>query len=158
MSTLALYPGSFDPFTLGHLDVAHRASELFGRLHILVVHNPGKSPRFDIEQRAKLIEAAIQEAGLQNVTVGTLKTGLLTEACKNLGATVIVKGLRNTSDVANELPQAFVNRDLSGIETIYLPAAPETSYISSTLVRQVAELGGDISTYVPTSVREAYTR
>lgn len=156
--TLAIYPGSFDPFTLGHLDVAHRAAELFGKLQILVVHNPGKSPRFTIHERASMIEAALAEAELENVTVGVLESGLLTDACAKLGAGVIVKGLRNTSDVANELPQAFVNRDLSGIETIYLPAAPETSYISSTLVRQVAELGGDISTYVPTAVREAYEK
>ena len=156
--TLAIYPGSFDPFTLGHLDVAHRAAELFGKLHILVVHNPGKSPRFTIQERAAMIEAALAEAKLDNVTVGVLESGLITDACAKLGVGVIVKGLRNTSDVANELPQAFVNRDLSGIETIYLPAAPETSYISSTLVRQVAELGGDISTYVPTAVREAYEK
>jgi pantetheine-phosphate adenylyltransferase len=82
----------------------------------------------------------------------------LTEYCKLLGADVIVKGLRNASDLAGELPQANVNRDLSGIETLYLPSDPTLSYVSSSLVRQVAELGGDITKYVPASIAETYAR
>ncbi len=158
MSKLAVYPGSFDPFTLGHLDVARRAAKLFGELQILVVHNPQKTGRFEIADRVVVIDGALAEAGLQNVSVRQLPTGLLSDYCKSVGADVIVKGIRSSSDVTSELPQAFVNRDLSGIETVYLPSDPALSHISSSLVRQVAELGGDISSYVPPLVAEVYGR
>jgi pantetheine-phosphate adenylyltransferase len=158
MSKLAVYPGSFDPFTLGHLDVARRAAALFGQLEILVVHNPQKSGRFEIADRVAIISGAISDAGLSDVTVKQLPSGLLSDYCKSVGASVIVKGIRNSSDVASELPQAFVNRDLSGIETVYLPSDPALSHVSSSLVRQVADLGGDISRYVPPLVAEVYGR
>lgn len=156
MSKLAVYPGSFDPFTLGHLDVAKRALSLFDRLEVLVVHNPAKAPSFSAEERVEQIRTALAEAGLQNVTVSALNKGLLATHCTKLGATAIVKGVRNDSDLQVELPQARVNRDQSGIETAFLPGDPALSHISSSLVRQVAELGGDMSKYVPTSVLAAY--
>ena len=156
MSKLAVYPGSFDPFTLGHLDVAKRALSLFDRLEVLVVHNPAKTPSFSPEQRVEQIRQALADAGLKNVTVSSLNAGLLATHCTNLGATAIVKGVRNDSDLQVELPQARVNRDQSGIETAFLPGDPALSHISSSLVRQVAELGGDISKYVPGSVLAAY--
>ncbi len=156
MSKLAVYPGSFDPFTLGHLDVAKRALSLFDRLEVLVVHNPAKTPSFSSEQRVEQIRQALAEAGLKKVTVSSLGAGLLATHCASLGATAIVKGVRNDSDLQVELPQARVNRDQSGIETAFLPGDPALSHISSSLVRQVAELGGDISKYVPGSVLAAY--
>jgi pantetheine-phosphate adenylyltransferase len=158
MSKLAVYPGSFDPFTLGHLDVAKRAAELFDEVQIVVVHNPSKTPAFELGDRAAILIDALQDEGLRNVTVRQLPSGLLTEYCSSVGANVIVKGLRNGSDVSSELPQAFVNRDLGKIETVFLPSDPALSFISSTLVRQVAELGGDISSYVPKSIAEIYGR
>jgi pantetheine-phosphate adenylyltransferase len=158
MSKLAVYPGSFDPFTLGHLDVAKRAAKLFDEVQIVVVHNPSKTPAFELGDRAAILIDALQDEGLSNVTVRQLPSGLLTEYCSSVGANVIVKGLRNGSDVSSELPQAFVNRDLGKIETVFLPSDPALSFISSTLVRQVAELGGDISSYVPKSIAEIYGR
>lgn len=156
MSKLAVYPGSFDPFTLGHLDVARRAATIFDTVLVAVVHNPSKTPAFSAAERQELIRQVLAEEKLTNVHVKLLGQGLLTDFCKLVGGTVIVKGLRNGSDVSSELPQAFVNRDLSGIETLYLPSDPALSFISSTLVRQVAELGGDIENYVPKAVAKIY--
>lgn len=156
MSKLAVYPGSFDPFTLGHLDVARRAAAIFDTVLVAVVHNPSKTPAFSAAERQELIRQVLAEEKLTNVHVKLLGQGLLTDFCKLVGGTVIVKGLRNGSDVSSELPQAFVNRDLSGIETLYLPSDPALSFISSTLVRQVAELGGDIENYVPKAVAKIY--
>jgi pantetheine-phosphate adenylyltransferase len=158
MSKLAVYPGSFDPFTLGHLDVARRAAALFDEVQIVVVHNPSKKAAFELGDRAAILIEALADEGLSNVSVRQLPSGLLSEYCLSVGASVIVKGLRNGSDVASELPQAFVNRDLGKIETVFLPSDPALSFISSTLVRQVAELGGDISSYVPKSIAEIYGR
>ena len=124
MSKLAVYPGSFDPFTLGHLDVARRAATIFDTVLVAVVHNPSKTPAFSAAERQELIRQVLVEEKLTNVHVKLLGQGLLTDFCKLVGGTVIVKGLRNGSDVSSELPQAFVNRDLSGIETLYLPSDP----------------------------------
>ena len=156
MSKLAVYPGSFDPFTLGHLDVVTRAVKLFDRLEVLVVHNPAKTPTFSSPERADQIRRTLDSVGLQNVAVSVLDSGLLATYCGKLGATAIVKGVRNDSDLQSELPQARVNRDQSGIDTIFMPGDPALSHISSTLVRQVAELGGDISSYVPNAVYSDY--
>jgi pantetheine-phosphate adenylyltransferase len=159
MSKLAVYPGSFDPFTLGHLDVAKRALGLFDRLQILVVHNPAKTPTFSAVERKALIEQALLEAGLtERVAVDVLETGLLAHHCAKIDAAVIVKGVRNDSDLQTELPQARVNRDQTGIETVFIPGDPALSHISSSLVRQVVGLGGDIKLYVPKSVFDAYGR
>lgn len=158
MSKLAVYPGSFDPFTLGHLDVARRAAAIFDHVYIVVVHNPDKKARFDQADRAALLIQALPEEGLKNVSVHQLPSGLLSDYCVSVGANVIVKGLRNGSDVTSELPQAFVNRDLGKIETVFLPSDPALSHISSSLVRQVADLGGDISRYVPPLFAEVYRR
>lgn len=156
MSKLAVYPGSFDPFTLGHLDVVTRAVKLFDRLEVLVVHNPAKTPTFSSPERADQIRRTLDSFGLQNVAVSVLDSGLLAAHCAKLGATAIVKGVRNDSDLQSELPQARVNRDQSGIDTIFMPGDPALSHISSSLVRQVAELGGDISSYVPNAVYSDY--
>ena len=150
MSRIAVVPGSFDPVTLGHIDVIGRAAGLFDELHVLVVHNPGKSALLPIAQRVSLLEQSIAEAGLpSNITVTSWSVGLLVDYCTEVGASVIVKGIRGQVDVAYETPMAIVNRDLAKVETVFLLTSPENAYVSSSLVRQVASLGGDVSPYVP---------
>ena len=153
MSNLAVYPGSFDPITLGHLDIIERALDVVDRLQVVVVHNPGKQPFFSLSERVQMVTDALIERGLMgNVTVDSLDSGLLTTYAQELGAGVLIKGFRTGVDIEYELPMARVNRDLSGIETIFLPSDPANTHISSSLVKQVAALGGDITKYVPASV------
>lgn len=153
MTKLAVYPGSFDPITLGHLDIIERALEVFERLQVVVVHNPGKKPFFTVAERVEMVTDALIERGLMGrVTVDTLESGLLTDYTTALGANVLIKGFRTGVDIEYELPMARVNRDLTGIETIFLPSDPANTHISSSLVKQVATLNGDISKYVPASV------
>lgn len=143
-------PGSFDPVTLGHLDVIERAAGLFDELHVLVVHNPGKTALLPIAQRVSLIQEAVVEAGMPgNITVTSWSVGLLVDYCTDVGASVLVKGIRSQIDVAYETPMAIVNRNLAGVETIFLLPDPAHAHVSSSLVRQVASLGGDVSPYVP---------
>ena len=154
---IAVYPGSFDPFTYGHLDIATRAAKMFETVHIVVVHNPAKNPRLTTEQRVELI-AEILKNKPGNFVVSSLDTGLLVDYCKSLGADALVKGVRTNVDLDYELPMAQVNRDLSGIETIFIPADPTHGFVSSSLVKQVFDLGGDISKYVPTEVVKALSK
>ena len=150
MRRIAVVPGSFDPITLGHLDVIARATKLFDEVHVVVVHNPDKHALLPIAQRVTLIEEAIQEAGLSdNVVVASWSMGLLVDYCTDIGATVLIKGIRTQLDITYETPMAMVNRNLAGIETIFLMPEPGHSYVSSSLVRQVASLGGDVRPYVP---------
>jgi len=153
MSRIAVVPGSFDPVTLGHLDVIGRAAGLFDELHVLVVHNPGKTALLPIAQRVSLIEQSIADAGIiGNIVVTNWSVGLLVDYCTEVGATVIVKGIRSQVDVAYETPMALVNRNLAAVETVFLLPNPAHAYVSSSLVRQVASLGGDVSPYVPAVV------
>ena len=153
MSKLAVYPGSFDPLTLGHLDIIERALDVVERLQVVVVHNPGKQPFFTLAERVQMVTDALIERGLMGrVTVDSLESGLLTSYASELGASVLIKGFRTGVDIEYELPMARVNRDLTGIETIFLPSDPANTHISSSLVKQVASLGGDITKYVPASV------
>jgi len=150
MHRIAVVPGSFDPITLGHIDVIERAAGLFDELHVLVVHNPGKTALLPIAQRVSLIAEAVREAGLpDNITVTSWSVGLLVDYCTDVGASVLVKGIRSQIDVAYETPMAIVNRDLAGVETVFLLPNPAHAHVSSSLVRQVASLGGDVSPYVP---------
>lgn len=150
MHRIAVVPGSFDPITLGHIDVIERAAGLFDELHVLVVHNPGKTALLPIAQRVSLIDQAVKEAGLpDNITVTSWSVGLLVDYCTDVGASVLVKGIRSQIDVAYETPMAIVNRDLAGVETVFLLPNPAHAHVSSSLVRQVASLGGDVSPYVP---------
>ncbi len=150
---IAVYPGSFDPFTLGHLDIAIRAAKMFSTVHVVVVHNPSKKPRFSASQRVQMItEVLSKEKG--NFVVNSFESGLLVDYCKTVNADALVKGVRTNVDLDYELPMAQVNRDLSGIETVFIPADPIHGFVSSTLVKQVADLGGDISKYVPQIVAE----
>jgi pantetheine-phosphate adenylyltransferase len=151
---IAVYPGSFDPFTYGHLDIATRAAKMFETVHIVVVHNPAKNPRLTTTQRVELITEILKNKP-GNFVVSSLDTGLLVDYCKSLGADALVKGVRTNVDLDYELPMAQVNRDLSGIETIFIPADPTHGFVSSSLVKQVFDLGGDISKYVPAEVVKA---
>lgn len=153
MNRIAVVPGSFDPVTLGHLDVIERAAGIFDELHVLVVHNPGKTALLPIAQRVALIEQSIREAGIVgNIIVTSWSVGLLVDYATDVGATVLVKGIRSQVDVAYETPMAIVNRDLAGVETVFLLPDPAHAHVSSSLVRQVASLGGDVAPYVPPAV------
>ena len=152
MTRIAVVPGSFDPVTLGHLDVIERAAGLFDQLHVLVVHNPGKTALLPIAQRVSLLHESIAAVGVTNVLVTSWSVGLLVDYCTDVGASVLVKGIRSQVDVAYETPMAIVNRDLAGVETIFMLPDPAHAHVSSSLVRQVAALGGDVSPYVPRSV------
>lgn len=155
MSRIAVVPGSFDPVTLGHLDVIGRAAGLFDELHVLVVHNPDKTALLPIAQRVSLLEQAIRDAGLpKNILVTSWSMGLLVDYCTDVGASVLVKGIRSQIDVAYETPMAIVNRNLAGVETVFLLPNPAHAHVSSSLVRQVAALGGDVRPYVPAAVAD----
>lgn len=146
----AIYPGSFDPLTMGHLDVIERASHIFARVCVAVVVNPQKrGPLFTVEQRKRMIAESTQH--LRNVEVSDFR-GLLADYVTAIGVDVIVKGLRVVSDFENEMSTALMNRSLSGIDTVFLPSDPRFSFVSSSLVKEVFLLGGDIAEYVPAAV------
>ncbi|MEI5583114.1 MULTISPECIES: pantetheine-phosphate adenylyltransferase [unclassified Agromyces] len=155
MQRIAVVPGSFDPVTKGHLDVIGRAAGLYDQLHVVVVHNPDKSALLPIAQRVSLIEQSVEEAGVAgDVVVASWSMGLLVDYCTDVGATVLVKGIRSQLDVAYETPMAIVNRHLAGVETVFLLPDPANAHVSSSLVRQVSALGGDVSPYVPGPVAQ----
>ena len=143
----ALIPGSFDPVTFGHLDVIERTARLFDDVLVVVVGNPGKAPPlFTLaERQAQLAEVT---AHLPQVAIGAFE-GLLVDFAMTNGVDAIVKGLRAVSDFDFELQMAQVNERMSGIATVFFPTAPEHSFLSSSLVREVARFGGDVSSMVP---------
>lgn len=150
MSRLAIYPGSFDPPTLGHMDVLERAARLFDRVVVAVGVNPTKQALLSQEERQTALIGAT--AGLANVEVGAFD-GLLVEYARSLGATAIVRGLRATSDFDYEFQIAITNRRLAPeIETVFLMTKWEHSFLSSSVVREVAQLGGDYAQFVPPAV------
>ena len=154
MSRVAVFPGSFDPMTMAHLDVARRAAALFDRLIIGVLHNPKKAPLFSVEERVAMIEAAVAEFG-QNVEVSGFD-GLTVEFAERNGAGFIVRGLRAVSDFEAELQMAHTNRRLERrVDTVFLMTALEFGYLSSTLAKEVAQFGGDVGGMVPGPVAEA---
>lgn len=155
-SRIAVVPGSFDPPTLGHLDVIARAARLYDELHVLVVHNPGKTAMLPIAERVNLLQKAIDDDPKMpsNITVASWSVGLLVDYCTEVGASVLVKGIRSQIDVAYETPMVLMNRTLANVETVFLLPEPGHAHVSSSLVRQVAELGGDVSEYVPRVVAE----
>lgn len=153
MRRIAVVPGSFDPVTRGHLDVIERAAGLVDELHVLVVHNPDKSALLPVTQRVNLIEASVKEANIAgDIRVAAWSVGLLVDYCTEVGASSLIKGIRSQVDVAYETPMAIVNRDLAGVETVFMLPAPEHAHVSSSLVRQVAALGGNVAPYVPPAV------
>lgn len=149
--TIAVCPGSFDPVTSGHLDVIERCSRFFDQIHVLVAVNSAKKPLFTEDERVLMIQTALENDGCTNAVVRSTE-GLVTEYCTRVGATVIVKGLRQNGDYEAELGMALVNRKLAGVETLFLPADPIKEHISSSIVKDVARHGGDISGMVPDNV------
>lgn len=146
--TIAVCPGSFDPVTDGHLDVIRRCARLFSTVHVVVAVNAAKTPLFSEEERVDIISHVLADAGVTNVIVSSTD-GLITDYCKRVGATVIVKGLRQNGDYEAELGMALVNRKLAGVETLFLPADPVLEHVSSSVVKDVARHGGDITGMVP---------
>ncbi len=145
----ALCPGSFDPVTHGHLDIITRAAELFDEVLVGVGTNSTKNTIFTPDERVEMLVEAV--ADMEHVDV-ELINGLLVEFCRQRGVGVIVKGLRFASDFDYELQMAQMNKALTGIETILLPTDAQWAYVSSTLMREIARLGGDVSAFVPESV------
>jgi pantetheine-phosphate adenylyltransferase len=148
---VAVYPGSFDPVTNGHLDIVERAAELFERVVVAVATDSSKAPLFSSEERVAMLREAC--AHLANVEVDAFG-GLLVEFAAQQGASVAVKGLRAVSDFEYELQQALMNRTLGqGVETVFFMTSPENLFLSSSTVKEIARLGGDVSPYVPLQVR-----
>ncbi len=155
---LALYPGSFDPITYGHLDVLRRAMRLFDRTVVAVVENPRKTPLFSARQRRLLVSQALKEEGIQDVQVVSY-SGLLVECARQLGAVAVVRGLRATSDFDYEFQLALTNRDMdSDVESVFLMTAGRYSFLSSSIVKEIARYGGDVSRFVPACVAKALER
>ncbi|MDQ2992537.1 MAG: pantetheine-phosphate adenylyltransferase [Candidatus Eremiobacteraeota bacterium] len=149
-STRAVYPGSFDPPTNGHLDVIERASRCFGELIVAVVVNPQKrDPMFDLEAREQMLAQCV--AHLPNVRVENFR-GLLADYVKAQAADVIVKGLRVVSDFENEMSTALMNRALSSVDTMFLMSDQKYSFVSSSMVKEVFFLGGEVAALVPEPV------
>jgi len=154
MNRVAVFPGSFDPMTMAHLDVARRAAALFDRLVIGVLHNPKKAPLFSVEERVAMIREAVADFG-DHVVVEAFD-GLTVEFARRQEAGFIVRGLRAVSDFEAELQMAHTNRRLQrAVDTVFLMSALEFGYLSSTLAKEVAQFGGDVDEMVPPPVRSA---
>jgi pantetheine-phosphate adenylyltransferase len=148
----ALCPGSFDPVTLGHVDIIERTARHFDEVIVAVIRNPQKTQSlFSLEDREEMLEEALSHLG--NVRITFFK-GLLVEFAQEQGADAIVKGLRAVSDFDYELQMAQMNQRLTGIDTFFLSTSPQYSYLSSSLVREVARFGGDVSGMVPKHVND----
>jgi pantetheine-phosphate adenylyltransferase len=150
---IAVYPGSFDPLTNGHLDIIRRASRLFDRVLVSVLQNEGKAPMFSVQERMELIAACTRD--IPGVEVHSF-SGLLVDFMRRMDASVVVRGIRAVSDYEYELQMALMNRELhEGAETIFMLPAVEYTFVASRLVKEVFRLGGDISHLVPPAVLEA---
>ncbi len=147
--TTAIYPGTFDPITNGHLDIIERALSCFGRVVVAVSQHPSKQPLFSLEERVAMVKEAV--GGLAGVDVDSFE-GLLVDHVRRRGGSILVKGLRAVGDLEYELQMAQMNRDLAEVETVFMVASPAHSFLSSSLVREVARFGGDVSRFVPADV------
>lgn len=144
----ALIAGSFDPVTNGHLDMIKRAAFLYDELHVVIGKNPSKTPTFDIETRMSIIRNSIDAEIFQNIVVGSF-SGLLSDYAYDNGIHVILRGLRNPSDFEAELTLSSVNRDLRGVETVFMPSKPEFFNVSSSMVKAIVKERGSVEKYVP---------
>lgn len=145
----AVCPGSYDPPTVGHLDVIARTATLFDEVFVAILVNPRKQGMFEIDERVQMLTEIT--ADLPQVRVEAF-SGLVVDYCRERGAQALVKGLRGATDYDYELPMAHMNRHLTGVETLFLPGAPGQVYVSSSLVKEVARGGGDVTSFLPPSV------
>ncbi|GAA4838434.1 pantetheine-phosphate adenylyltransferase [Garicola koreensis] len=153
---LAVCPGSYDPLHNGHVEVIARAANLFDEVVVAVSANMHKTPLFPLEERMAMARETFSY--LRGVSVKPLDTGrLLTDFCKEVGASAVLKGLRGAHDVPYEVSMSTMNRHLAGVETVFLTADGRHSHLSSTLVKEVHSLGGDVSEFVPHSVHRRLT-
>ncbi len=152
METRAVYPGSFDPVTNGHIDLIQRSAALFDKVIVAILRNTDKTPLFTVEERIKMLEEATHD--LDNVSV-TSFAGLLVDFVEKIGASVIMRGIRAVSDYEYELQMALMNRRLSNkVETVFMLPAESYSFLSSKLVKEIAELGGSVHGLVPAEVEK----
>jgi pantetheine-phosphate adenylyltransferase len=147
----AVCPGSFDPVTNGHLDIVSRAAGLFDEVVVAVLVNPNKQGMFTPDERIAMIEESTEHLANLRVESGS---GLVVDFVKSRGLTAIVKGLRTGTDFEYELQMAQMNRELAGVETLFVPTAPQVGHLSSSLVKQIAQFGGDVSSLVPKAVND----
>ncbi len=145
----AVCPGSFDPVTNGHLDIIRRAAGLFDEVVVGVLVNPGKQGLFSVDERLSMLADVVSD--LDTVKVESFE-GLLVDFCRDHDIDIVVKGLRAVSDFDSELQMAQMNTRLSGLETVFVPTSPEWSFLASSLVKEVAGFGGDVSGLVPSEV------
>ena len=149
----AIYPGSFDPITNGHLDIIKRSSDVFDKVIVSVINNPNKKPMFDLEERVEMIKEATKD--IDNIEIDLFSEGLLIDYVKKKNINVIVKGLRAVSDFEYEFQMALMNRKLNkDVETLFMMTSSQYSYLSSSLVKEVFRLGGCIEGLVPDIVVE----
>lgn len=146
----AVCPGSFDPLHHGHLEVIARAAKLFDEVIVAVSTNYSKTYRFTEDERLEMTREAV--ADIEGVRVEPMGDGLLADFCREQGAEAIVKGIRNAQDFNYEVPMALMNRHLTGVETVFLPAESAMSHVSSTMIKEVFDLGGDVAAFVPGAV------
>ena len=150
---IAVYPGTFDPITNGHIDVIKRAARIFDKLIVAIAHNPGKTPFFDIKERIVLAEQAL--AGMHNIIIISFDN-LLVDCARENNAQILVRGLRAVSDFEFEVQLSGMNRRLNPeVETVFIAAAQEHAFVSSSLVREIARLHGDVTEFVPAVVKQA---
>jgi len=148
----AVYPGTFDPVTFGHIDIIKRAARIFDKVIVAVAHNPVKRPLFKAKERVRMVKEAA--TGIPNVIVEDFD-GLAVDYAKKAGANVMIRGLRMTSDFEYEFQMALTNRKLRGeVETIFLMPKEDYSYVSSKLIKEAASLGADVSAFVPRNVEK----
>lgn len=153
MSIIAVYPGTFDPLTNGHIDIIKRASKMVDVLIVAPAKDSGKKTLFSQAERIEMVEEEIKNLGLKNIKI-IPSTGSLVGFFVENNVNFIIKGLRNTIDFEKEMAMANINKKVNNVETIFLPSLDSTQFISSTIVKQVARLGGDIKDFVSNNVRE----
>jgi pantetheine-phosphate adenylyltransferase len=160
MNSIAVYPGSFDPITNGHLDIIERATNVFERLIVAVLANPRKAPLLDVETRIRVIRDALTDDGAPPGRIDVVAfDGLTVDLCRARDAGAIVRGLRAISDFETELQLAHNNRVLAGeVDTVFFMTSVANGYVSSSLVREIASFGGDVSTMIPTAAMEPLAR